>query len=66
MRCDIVANGVVSAAQEVGVNVPVVVRLQGTNALEGRRILLDSGLDFQVADDMEQAARKVVAAAGVA
>ena len=66
MRCDIVANGVVSAAKEVGVNVPVVVRLQGTNAKEGRQILLDSGLDFQVADDMEQAARKVVAAAGAA
>ncbi len=65
MRCDIVANGVVSAAEEVGVNVPVVVRLQGTNADEGQRILLDSGLDFQVADGMEQAARKVVAAAGV-
>ena len=66
MRCDIVANGVISAAKEVGVNVPVVVRLQGTNAKEGRQILLDSGLDFQVADDMEQAARKVVAAAGAA
>ena len=66
MRCDIVANGVISAAKEVGVNVPVVVRLQGTHAKEGRQILLDSGLDFQVADDMEQAARKVVAAAGAA
>jgi succinyl-CoA synthetase beta subunit len=66
MRCDIVANGVVAAAREVGVRVPVVVRLHGTNADEGRRILLDSGLDFQVADGMQEAARKVVAAAGVA
>jgi succinyl-CoA synthetase beta subunit len=66
MRCDIVANGVVAAAREVGVRVPVVVRLHGTNADEGRRILLDSGLDFQMADGMQEAARKVVAAAGVA
>jgi succinyl-CoA synthetase beta subunit len=62
MRCDVVARGVVSAAEQVGVAVPVVVRLEGTNVEEGRRILLDSQLEFQVADGMDEAARKVVAA----
>ena len=62
---DEINGDLVSAAKELRVNVPVVVRLRGTNADEGQRILLDSGLDFQVAEGMEQAARKVVAAAGV-
>jgi succinyl-CoA synthetase beta subunit len=66
MRCDIVARGVVDAAREVGVGVPVVVRLEGTNVDEGRRILVESGLSFVVAEGMADAARKVVAAAGVA
>jgi len=63
MRCDIVAEGVVAAAKELGVKVPVVVRLEGTNVEQGREILKHSGLAFQVADGMRDAAEKVVAAA---
>jgi succinyl-CoA synthetase beta subunit len=63
MRCDIVAEGVVAAARKVGVPVPMVVRLEGTNVERGQQILLESGLDFQVADSMDDAAAKVVAAA---
>jgi succinyl-CoA synthetase beta subunit len=63
MRCDIVAEGVVTAAKEVGIDVPVVVRLEGTNVERGKQILLDSGLEFQVADSMKHAAELVVAAA---
>ncbi len=63
MRCDVVAEGVVAAAKQVGVKVPVVVRLEGTNVEKGREILKGSGLDFIVADGMKDAAEKVVAAA---
>jgi succinyl-CoA synthetase beta subunit len=63
MRCDIVAEGVVAAAKDVGVKVPVVVRLEGTNVEKGREILKTSGLAFRVADGMRDAAEKVVAAA---
>jgi len=63
MRCDVVAQGVVEASRAVGVGVPVVVRLEGTNVEKGKEILLGSGLDFQVADGMRDAAEKVVAAA---
>jgi succinyl-CoA synthetase beta subunit len=66
MRCDIVATGVVQAASGAGVKVPVVVRLEGTNKEEGRRILTDSGLNFTVADGMKDAAEKVVRLAGAA
>ncbi len=59
MRCDVVASGVVEAARDVGVNTPVVVRLEGTNVEEGREILRDSSFDFEVADSMEDAAEKV-------
>ena len=59
MRCDVVASGVVEAARDVGVNTPVVVRLEGTNVEKGREILRDSGLDFEVAGSMEDAAEKV-------
>src|SRR5262249_22077881 len=52
MRCDIVAQGVVSAAAKSGVRMPMVVRLEGTNVEEGRRILTDSGLNFSIADGM--------------
>jgi succinyl-CoA synthetase beta subunit len=61
MRCDVVAAGVVKAAREIGVAVPVVVRLEGTNVEEGRRILAESGLSIQVAANLDDAARKVVA-----
>ncbi len=63
MRCDIVADGVVQAVKDVGVNVPVVVRLEGTNVEQGRDILQNSGLNFEVAKGMADAAEKVVAAA---
>jgi succinyl-CoA synthetase beta subunit len=63
MRCDIVANGVVAAARTLGIKVPIVVRLKGTNVELGQKILKESGLNFQVADDMKEAAEKVVAAA---
>ncbi len=64
MRCDIVAEGVVQASTQVGVKVPVVVRLEGTNKEQGQKILKDSGLDFTVADGMKEAAEKVVRLAG--
>ena len=64
MRCDIVAKGVVQAAGQVGVKVPVVVRLEGTNRDEGRKILAESGLTITVADGMKDAADKVVRLAG--
>ncbi len=64
MRCDVVAEGVVTAARKVGVKVPMVVRLEGTNVERGREILRESGLEFLVADGMKDAAEKVVAAAG--
>jgi len=60
VRCDRVAMGVVEAAKKVGVNVPVVVRLEGTNAEEGARILKESGLNFIVANGFKDAAEKVV------
>ncbi len=64
LRCDRLATGVVEAVQKVGVKVPVVVRLEGTNVAEGRRILQESGMEFIVADGMQDAADKAVAAAG--
>ena len=64
MRCDVVASGVVQAAKNIGVKVPVVVRLEGTNVEQGQEILRTSGLNFIVADGMKDAADKVVAATG--
>ena len=64
MRCDIVAQGVVSAVAQVGVKVPVVVRLEGTNKEQGQKILNESGLNFTVADGMKDAAEKVVRLVG--
>ncbi|MFB3922505.1 MAG: ADP-forming succinate--CoA ligase subunit beta [Terriglobia bacterium] len=61
MRCDIVANGVVAAARSLGVKVPIVVRLEGTNVELGQQILRESGLNFTVASGMKDAAEKVVA-----
>ncbi|MBI5874431.1 MAG: ADP-forming succinate--CoA ligase subunit beta [Deltaproteobacteria bacterium] len=63
MRCDIIAEGVVAAAKEVGVKVPLVVRLQGTNVDLGRKILAESGLNIITAEKMSDAAEKVVKAA---
>ena len=64
VRCDMVARGVVGAAQNLGIKVPVVVRLEGTNVEEGRRVISESGLNFTVANGMKDAAEKVVALAG--
>jgi succinyl-CoA synthetase beta subunit len=63
VRCDLIAEGVVAAAAELGVKVPLVVRLQGTNSVEGRKILADSGLDITPAETLREAAEKAVAAA---
>tara|TARA_B100001094_G_C18169634_1_gene794299 strand:+ start:184 stop:1344 length:1161 start_codon:yes stop_codon:yes gene_type:complete len=60
MRCDVIANGIVSAAKELGLSVPLVVRLAGTNVEEGKRILNDSGLKITSADDMADGAMKAV------
>src|SRR5881398_1340367 len=63
VRCDMVARGVVEAAKNIGIQVPVVVRLEGTNVEEGQRVLRESGLNFTVAEGMKDAAEKVVALA---
>jgi succinyl-CoA synthetase beta subunit len=62
MRCDVVASGVVEAAKAIGVKVPIVVRLEGTNVEQGQEILRKSGLNFLVAEGMKDAAEKVVGA----
>jgi len=62
MRCDIIAEGVVAAARELGVTVPLVVRLEGTNVEKGKQIMADSGLPIISADNLADAAKKVVAA----
>jgi len=66
MKCDVIAAGVVAAAREVRLNVPLVVRLEGTNVDLGKQILADSGLPIISASNMADAAQKVVKAAGVA
>jgi len=63
VRCDMVARGVVEAAKNLGIKVPVVVRLEGTNVEEGQRVIRESGLNFTVANGMQDAAEKVVASA---
>ncbi len=63
VRCDLIAEGIVQAVQKVGVNVPVVVRLEGTNAEQGRALLANSGLAIIAAEDLTDAARQVVAEA---
>ena len=60
MRCDVIAEGVVAAVKDVGLKVPLVVRLEGTNVEEGKRILAESGLAIVPADDLGDAARKIV------
>ncbi|MBJ3776083.1 ADP-forming succinate--CoA ligase subunit beta [Acuticoccus mangrovi] len=62
MRCDVIAEGVVAAVKEVGLQVPLVVRLEGTNVEQGKAILDQSGLDITSADDLDDAAQKIVAA----
>jgi succinyl-CoA synthetase beta subunit len=62
MRCDVIAEGVVAAVKEVGLKVPLVVRLEGTNVEIGKKILKESGLDVIAADDLDDAAQKIVKA----
>ena len=62
MRCDVIAEGVVSAVKEVGLQVPLVVRLEGTNVAEGKAIITDSGLNVIAADNLKDGAEKIVAA----
>jgi succinyl-CoA synthetase beta subunit len=62
MRCDVIAEGVVAAVRDVGLKVPLVVRLEGTNVKEGKAILSASGLNVIPADDLDDAAQKIVAA----
>lgn len=63
VRCDLIAEGIIAAVKEVGVEVPVVVRLEGTNVEKGRKLLTESGLDIIPAEDLTDAAKKVVGAA---
>jgi succinyl-CoA synthetase beta subunit len=63
LRCDVLAEGVIAAVKDLGVPVPIVIRMEGTNVEQGKKMLKESGLNFETADDMNEAARKVVAAA---
>jgi len=63
VRCDMIAEGIIHAVKDVGVQVPVVVRIEGTNAPQGRKLLAESGLAITAASDLTDAAKKVVAAA---
>ena len=64
LRCDVLAQGVIAAVKELGVPVPIVIRMEGTNVDEGKRLLKDSGMNFTTADSMGEAATKVVQLAG--
>ncbi|WP_116652555.1 ADP-forming succinate--CoA ligase subunit beta [Pelagibacterium sediminicola] len=64
MRCDVIAEGVIAAVRDVGLNVPLVVRLEGTRVAEGKKIIDESGLNVISADDLDDAAQKIVAAVG--
>jgi len=61
LRCDVLAEGVITAVRELGVRVPIVIRMEGTNVETGKRMLRESGLDFTTADAMDEAAAQVVA-----
>lgn len=63
MKCDIIARGIIAAAKTTNLNLPLVVRLQGTHAEEGRKLLADSGLPIRTAESIDEAAKKVVEAA---
>jgi succinyl-CoA synthetase beta subunit len=63
LRCDVLAAGVIAAVKELGVPVPIVIRMKGTNVDEGKQMLADSGLNFTTADTMGEAAGQVVALA---
>jgi succinyl-CoA synthetase beta subunit len=63
LRCDILAEGVIAAVKDLGVRVPIVIRMEGTNVEQGKQMLRDSGLNFTTADTMSEAAERVVALA---
>jgi succinyl-CoA synthetase beta subunit len=60
LRCDVLAQGVIAAVKELGVPVPIVIRMEGTNVDEGKRLLRESGMNFTTADSMDEAAQRVV------
>ncbi|MNP87458.1 Succinyl-CoA ligase [ADP-forming] subunit beta [compost metagenome] len=64
MRCDVIAGGVIEAAKQVGLDRPLVVRLEGTNVEQGKRLLGESGLNIIAADSMADGAQKIVAQVG--
>jgi succinyl-CoA synthetase beta subunit len=64
LRCDVLAEGVINAVKELGVRVPIVIRMEGTNVEKGKQMLVESGLNFTTADTMSEAADRVVALAG--
>jgi succinyl-CoA synthetase beta subunit len=64
LRCDVLAQGVIAAVKELGVPVPIVIRMEGTNVDEGKRLLRESGMNFTTADSMDEAAQTVVQLAG--
>ena len=64
LRCDVLAQGVIAAVKELGVPVPIVIRMEGTNVDEGKRLLRESGMALTTADSMDEAAKKVVELAG--
>ena len=63
LRCDVLAEGVIAAVKDLGVRVPIVIRMEGTNVEQGKQMLKDSGLNFTTADTMSEAAERVVALA---
>jgi succinyl-CoA synthetase beta subunit len=63
LRCDTLATGVVAAARDLGIEIPIVIRMEGTNVELGRKVLAESAFNFTVADGMKDAAEKVVALA---
>jgi succinyl-CoA synthetase beta subunit len=63
VRCDLIAEGIIQAAKEIGLSLPVIVRLEGTNAELGRELLTNSGMTIRVADNLTDAARQAVSAA---
>ena len=64
LRCDVLAQGVIAAVKDLSVAMPIVIRMEGTNVEEGKRMLQESGLNFTTADSMSEAATKVVQLAG--
>jgi succinyl-CoA synthetase beta subunit len=64
LRCDVLAQGVIAAVKELGVPVPIVIRMEGTNVDEGKRLLRESGMNFTTADSMDEAAERAVTLAG--